>query len=232
MRSHSILRLLFLFSPVALCVAAQTPSQPSSAKAQIVFTFEHPLLQPARYSFTIEESGKGRFVSTPGNTASDDDLVPMPMDRAVQIDSSFAADLFQYARAHNFFDTHCNNDRGNLAFDGNKTFAYSGADGKGSCSFVWAADPVLQRFSDQLGSVAFTLEIGQRLDLEVQHDRLGLDAELETLQDAVKDHRAAGLANIAQQLQTIADDQQVMNRARKRALALLSSCETAPRRIE
>lgn len=232
MRTHSILRLLLLFASVALCVAAQTSHPPQAAGAQIVFTFEHPLLQPARYSFTIEESGKGRFVSMPGSAAADDDLVPIPMDRAVQIDPSFAAALFQYARAHNFFDTHCSNDRGNLAFTGNKTFAYSGPGGKGNCSFVWAADPVLQRLSERLGDVAFTLEIGQRLGLEVQHDRLGLDAELETLQDAVKDHRAAGLVNIAQQLQTIADDQQVMNRARKRALSLLSSCRTEPRPTE
>ena len=232
MRLRSVLCLFLLSAPVALCATAQTPLPPPATGAQIVFTFEHPQLQPKRYSFTIDESGKGRFVSTPGNAATDDDLVPIPMDRTVQIDPSFAAALFQYARAHNFFDTHCNNDRGNLAFDGNKTFAYSGPDGKGSCSFVWAVDPALQRFSDRLGGVAFTLEIGQRLGLEVQHDRLGLDAELETLQDAVKDHRAAGLANIAQQLQTIADDQQVMNRARKRALALLSRCETPPSRTE
>jgi hypothetical protein len=232
MRLHSVLLLLLLSAP-ALCVAAQSPAtNPSpAAGAQIVFTFEHPQLQPARYTFTIDESGQGRFTSTPGNAATgDDDLVPIPMDRAVRLDPAFAAGLFQYARAHNFFDTRCSNERTHLAFTGNKTIAYSGPDGKGSCSFVWAADPALQSLSDRLGGVAFTLEIGQRLDLEVQHDRLGLDAELQGLQDAVKDHRADGLANIAPQLQTIADDQQVMNRARKRAIALLSSCEAPQKR--
>jgi hypothetical protein len=89
---------------------------------------------------------------------------------------------------------------------------------------------VLQRIADQLGGVAFTIEEGRRLDLEVQHDRLGLDAELETLQDAVKDRRAWDLPNIAPQLQTIAENQQVMDRARKRAQALLARCETAPKR--
>jgi hypothetical protein len=214
---------------MALAAAAQTPAAPvpSAAGAQIVYTFEHPLLQPARYSFTILESGKGHFLSAPGSAAADDDLIPVPIDRTVQIDPRLTSDLFQYARAHNFFDSQCKNERGNLAFTGNKTFAYSGPDGKGSCTFVWAADPVLQRFSDEMGGIAFTLEVGQRLGLEVQHDRLGLDAELQTLQDAVKDHRAEGLENIAQQLQTIADDQQVMNRARKRALALLSLSEAS-----
>lgn len=230
MRKHSLMPLLLLLVPEALYAQPAHPF--AAATPQIVYTFEHPQLQPARYSFTIDESGKGRFVSVPGSAATDDDTVPVPMDRAVQIDPSFAIDLFRYARAHDFFDTHCSNDHGNLAFTGNKTFAYSGPDGKGSCSFVWAADPLLQGFSDRLGGVAFTLEIGQRLDLEVQHDRLGLDAELQTLQDAVKDHRAWGLVNIAPQLQTIADDQQVMNRARKRAVALLNASEAPPKRSE
>jgi len=91
---------------------------------------------------------------------------------------------------------------------------------------VWAADPVLQRLSDQLNAVAFTLEVGRRLEVEVRHDRLGLDSELEGLQDALKDQRASGLPNIASDLQTIAEDQQVMDRARKKALALLSRCES------
>lgn len=231
MRMHSVLVLLLLTAPAARRGAAQTAAQPAQT-AQIVFTFEHPQLEPPRYSFTIDENGKGRFVSAPGTASADGDLIPVAMDRAVEIDPSFAASLFQYARAHRFFDTHCSNDHGNLAFTGKKTFAYTGPEGQGSCTFVWAADPVLEGMSDRLGGVALTLEIGQRLDLEVQHDRLGLDAELETLEDAVKEHRAAGLANIAQQLQTIAEDQQVMNRARKRALALLSSCNAPAKRSE
>jgi len=80
---------------------------------------------------------------------------------------------------------------------------------------------------DDLESVAFTLEEGRRLDIEVLHDRLGLDAELETLQDAVRDRRALDLANIADQLRAVAGDQRVMDRARKRAMDLLARSRKA-----
>ncbi len=205
----------------ALPLAAQTT-------ARIVYTFENPQLQPARYSFTIEESGAGHFTSQPGNAPVDasDDVYPAPVDRDIRLDRPLSAELFSYARAHSFFQGRCDNGNSHLAFTGRKTFSYQGPDGHGSCDFVWAANPELQRLSDDLGSVALTLEIGRRLDVEVRHDRLGLDAELESLEDLVKDRRAAGLSNIAAELQVIAQDQDVMERARKRALALLSKCGT------
>jgi hypothetical protein len=220
--------LTLLFALAAVPLTAQIPPP---ASAHIVYTFEHPQLQPSRYTITIDETGAGRFASEPGPAGdSSDGVFPSALDRPILLDDSLRGDLFRYARSHSFFATHCSANQNGLAFTGNKTLSYSGPDGNGSCTFVWAGDPVLQRIADQLGAVAFTLEEGRRLDVEVRHDRLGLDAELETLQDAVKDRRAWDLPNIADQLKVIADDQQVMDRARKRALALLSRCETPQKR--
>lgn len=218
------------FLPCVLVLAAG--SLAAQSPARIVYTFDHPQLQPARYTITIDESGVGHFVSQPGSTVPDstDEIVPAPIDRDIRLDDSLRAALFSYARGHNYFDTRCNKATGGLAFTGNKTLTYTGADGHGTCAFIWGSDAVLQRLSDQLNAVAFTLEVGRRLDVEVRHDRLGLDDELASLQDAIKDQRASDLPNIATELETIAGDQQVMNRARKRALALLSRCDAPPKR--
>jgi hypothetical protein len=218
MRLHPVLLTFFVSVLIAAPLAAQTP-------ARVVYTFEHPQLQPSQYTITIEENGVAHFVSEPGLAQQNDDVFPAAMDRSIRIDDTLRDGLFRYARSHRFFATNCDRHQGNLAFTGHRTLAYTGPDGQGSCAFIWAADPVLQSLADQLGAVAFTVEIGRRLDVEVEHDRLGLDTELESLQDAVKEHRASDLPNIAEQLQTIAADQQVMDRARKRALALLSRCE-------
>jgi hypothetical protein len=211
---------------VTLLLVLTSTSLAAQAPAHIVFTFEHPQLQPAHYTITIDETGAGRFTSQPGAVSdASDGVFPTPVDRPILLDDSLRADLFRYARGHSFFATHCASAQTNLAFTGNKTLAYTGPDGSGSCTFVWAGDPALQRITDQLSAVAFTLEEGRRLDVEVRHDRLGLDAELQTLQDAVKDRRASDLPNIADELQAIAQDQQVMDRARKRALTLLAHSE-------
>ena len=222
-------KYLGILSSIALFCAWSATAQTS---ARIVYTFEHPQLNPSKYTITIDESGAGHFASQPGMTNIDyqDGVFPAPVDRDIRLDEKLRADLFSYARAHAFFSTHCDQSRSGLAFTGNKTFAYTGTEGHGACSFVWASDPVLQRLSDQLNAVAFTIEIGRRLEVEVRHDRLGLDSELEGLQDALKDQRAWDLPNIAADLHAIAEDQQVMDRARKRALALLSRCEEPAKR--
>jgi hypothetical protein len=222
MRRFSALLSLLLLAAASL--SAQTP-------AHITFTFEHPQLQPSRYIIAIDETGAGRFTSQPGSappaTDSYDQVRPTPVDRSILLDDSLRADLFRYARSHNFFATRCSTTQPGLAFTGNKTLSYSGPDGNGTCTFVWAGDPALQRLSDQLDAVAFTIEEGRRLSLEVLHDRLGLDAELAALQEAVKEHRADDLANIADDLHAVAENQQVMDRARKRAQALLASSQMA-----
>lgn len=217
-----------------LSVIAMLSAWPAIAQtsARIVYTFQHPQLNPTKYTITIDETGAGHFSSQPGMTNVDyqDGVFPSPVDRDIHLDQKLRTDMFDYARAHAFFSGQCDRGRSGLAFTGNKTFSYNGADGQGTCSFVWASDPVLQRISDQLNAVAFTIEIGRRLEVEVRHDRLGLDSELEGLQDALKDQRAWDLPNIASDLQAIAENQQVMDRARKRALALLSRCESPDKR--
>ena len=223
MRTH--LGSICLFAALAALTTFPVGAQQSP---RIVYTFEHPQLNPAKYTITIDENGGGHFVSVPGAVSTDyqDNVFPAPVDRDIRLDDKLRADLFTYARAHQFFGEHCDRGKSGLAFTGNKSFTYSGSDGKGTCAFVWAGDPILQRLADQLNAVAFTIEIGRRLEVEVRHDRLGLDSELEGLQDAVKDQRASDLPNIASDLQTIAEDRQVMDRVRKRALALLSRCES------
>ncbi|HTV82797.1 MAG TPA: hypothetical protein VME18_09120 [Acidobacteriaceae bacterium] len=212
---------------------AKAPAQLSAVapdSARIVYTFDQPELQPPQYTITIDANGMGHFVSKAGTPPPDDtdDVYPAPMDREIRLDPALMGDLFDYARAHRYFNENCNR-RGKLAFTGNKTISYVGPEGRGSCAFVWAADPALQQLSDRLNAVAFTLEIGRRLDVEMHHYPLGLDAELESLQNALENQQAYDLPNIAPELQYIASDQDVMNRVRRRALALLSRCENPQR---
>jgi hypothetical protein len=77
------------------------------------------------------------------------------------------------------------------------------------------------KLADDLIAVAFTLEIGRRLAVEHEHNRLSLDAELEELQDAAVAGRAQEIQNIAPQLEAIAGDEKVLERARSRARQLL-----------
>ena len=223
--------LAILFASVGFagnCLHAQISA------AQITYGFENPQLQPASYIILIREDGTGHFHSTPGPVGppSADDpwsgIAPEPVDRDIRIDEPLRAQLFEYIRAHKFLSRPCEHSSGRLAFTGKKTLSYAGSDGQGSCTFNYASDPALQRLSDQLISLAFTLEEGRRLAVEHKHSRLSLDSELETLLQAAKDQRAICIGNISAELQSIADDEEVMQRARSRARSLLASASGQP----
>ncbi len=221
--------MLAAFASLALGLA-QT-SAPAAATPTIVFQFENPQLQPASYSIEIHADGSGRYQSAPASPApgvpiSADtaaDIAPTPIDRAITIGQPLRSQLFSAARGHHFFATACEAAKMHVAFTGKKTLSYSGPDGQGACTFNYSKDDQLNRLADQLEAVAFTLEEGQKLAQQHEHSRLALDAEMETLAESSKAGRALEIQNIAPQLQSIADDEQVLDRARKRARALLGS---------
>lgn len=212
--------------------AATPPDTPrsGSAAAQLRFAFEHPQLDPSSYILLIHEDGSGRYQSGAGAAPGPNDtdsaisasVVSAPVTRDIQIHDPLLSTFFQDARAHQFFAITCEAPGSHVAFTGKKTISYTGPDGHGECTYNWSHDQQLNQLANDLMAVAYTIEEGRRLALEHLHDRLALDAELQGLQEAAKDHRALELENIAPELQSIANDQAVMNRARSRARALLN----------
>lgn len=212
--------LVFLCFTATLVAAAQ-----QSNTARIRFVFENSKLQPASYVLDINEDGSGHFKSEPGSAAAGDPegITPQAQTADIKIAEPLLSALFKTARSHNFFGVACDSAKSKVAFTGKKTLQYTGPDGNGSCTFNWSHDQQIMKVADDLIAVAFTLEEGRRLAVEHDHNRLGLDAELAELQEAVKGGRAQQIQNIAPQLEAIASDEKVMERARLRARQLLGS---------
>jgi hypothetical protein len=209
---------------LALSQAAPLSSGLAAAHpAEIHFSFEHPQLDPASYTLIIREDGTGHYKSTPGPSNSSADVVASaPLDRDITVRDPLLASLFRTARSNHLFAMECEAPDSHIAFSGKKTLAYTGSDGHGECTFNWSHDQQLNQLGNDLMAIAYTIYEGGRLAIEHVHSRLSLDSELENLQDAVKDRRALEIENIAPELQFIAADPAVMNRARNRARALLN----------
>lgn len=191
---------------------------------EIRFSFEHPQLDPSAYTLVIREDGSGHYRSSPGPSSGPgmDGFASSASERDITVRDPLLATLFQTARSHRYFAIECESPDTRIAFTGKKTVAYAGSDGSGQCSYNYSRDKELNQLAEDLMAVAYTLYEGNRLALEHQHSRLSLDSELESLQSAVKDHRALEIENIAPVLEAIAEDPAVMNRARKRAQLLLN----------
>jgi hypothetical protein len=195
----------------------------SSAGAVVRFSYENAKLQPASYIIEVNEQGEGIYASKVGDAAPPDavGVAPQPQNRPVKVSATFRDQIFTFARQLKYFAISCDDSKGHIAFQGKKILSYKGPAGTGSCTYNWSKEVRIQKLTDHFQAMAFTLEEGRRLAVEHEHDRLGLDAELETLEDAVRGGRAAETGNIAEQLKAIVDDGQVMDRARSRAQRLL-----------
>jgi hypothetical protein len=211
----------FVLSGLAslLCLAAQ--AQPP---ATVTFHFEDPRMQPAKYTITVHEDGTGRFQAEAGPT-SPDDTAALPsegQDRPIQTTAPTTERIFAIARAKKFFAMACDAGDAHLAFTGKKELGYQGSDGHGGCSYNYSKDPKIEWLTTEMQGIAATLEAGRRLEIEHEHGRLSLDAELETLENMAQNGQALELGNIAPQLLAIVKDDAVLQRAQKRARHLLA----------
>jgi len=211
-------------------IAVNVNDVPSVNQAKVEFRYENAQLQPAKYTLVVDEAGAGRFHSEPGQTPPPDTpgYHPMPnsLDRTVQLSKGTTAQIFATARGEKYFTIGCEDTRNKVAFQGTKQLSYRGSDGNGSCIYNWSKIVSIQKLTGVLESIAFTLEVGRRLEVEHQHDRLALDSELGALAEAVKGGQASEIENIRPILQAIIEDQATMDRAKSRAQKLLDGAES------
>ena len=189
--------------------------------------FSNPGLSPSQWTMTLHPDGKGNFRSQMGKPP---DGQPVQMDtpgvdRDIQVGASFAAQVFDRAQRHNWFNEPCESHL-KVAFQGWKTFNYTGPQGQGSCTFNYSKDKDMEALGDTMNAVAQTIIEGARLELLLQHDRLGLDAEMEYLTEAAADGRAQQICAIREILERLTQDDKVLERVRKRARALLDHAAT------
>jgi hypothetical protein len=200
---------------------------PLSAQ-QITFTYENPKLQPAKYIINLNEDGSGRYLSAIGPASAEStETASTPadaQDRPIHVSKALRDSIFATARKSKFFAA-CEDAGKSIAFQGIKTLAYDGPDGKGSCSFNWSKNAQVNKLVDQFQSIALTLDEGSKLQRQYEHGRLSLDTEIEFLVQMVHEGRATELENIAPLLQTLANDEAVLQRVQRHARELLAAAK-------
>ena len=176
---------------------------------------------------TLHPDGSGHFRSQMGKApdGGQQEMGIPAVDRDIQVSAAFAERVFDAAQRHNWFNESCESHL-KVAFQGWKMLSYTGPHGSGSCTFNYSKDKEIQTLGDSVEAVAETILEGARLELLLQHDRLGLDAEMEFLTEAVGDGRAQQVCAIQEILERLAEDDSVLERVRKRARALLARGST------
>jgi hypothetical protein len=115
----------------------------------------------------------------------------------------------------------CETKAKNVAKTGEKTIRYENVDKTAECTFNYSDDVGLMSAAAVFMAIADTMQRGERLQHDLRYDRLGLDAEMESLVAAQKDGSAIEIGNIASILQALVSDDHVIDRVRRRAARLL-----------
>jgi hypothetical protein len=213
---------------LVLALAAAAFAMPARGEQGPVFRidFSNPGLTPSQWTLEFRSDGNGHFHSVRGAAVPQDFKVlePPNIDRDIQVTAKFAEHAFQVAHRHKLFNSGCESHL-KVAFQGTKKLTYTGPEGEGSCEFNYSRDAEIQSLGDSLVAVATTLIEGARLEALLQHDPLGLDQEIQNVQEAAGDGRAQQICSIRDILERLSEDPAVMERVRKRARALLARAD-------
>lgn len=209
---------------LALALALAIPACASDDPAQVFEAdYTNPGLTPAHWVLTLNPDGSGHFHSERGDAPHDPALgfEAANVDRDIHVSAEFAGRAFATAHQHKLFNSGCDSHM-KVAFQGWKKLSYSGPDGTGSCTFNYSKEKDVQALGESLVAVAEGIVEGARLEVLLQHDRLGLDKEMEYLTEAAGDGRVQQVETIRGILERLAGDQELMERVRKRARELLA----------
>ena len=226
-----IARRIFFSMLAALSVGAS--AQPPAGSV-LVFHFERTGLPVPVYTFTVHADGSGTYAASYTTSAAASKYSPYPAapgpavetTRPITLSAKTTTLLFDRASNSDHLQG-CESKLKNIANTGAKTITYTTPAGTEKCTYNYTENKAVASITDTFQGIAETLDEGRSIEQKHRFDRLGLDHELSILADNVRDGRALEVGTIAQVLQSLVDDVQVMDRVRKRANGLLQAGSTA-----
>jgi len=223
--------LILFFAVVALCcgVRAQTPNpEPTTKEPQLpIVTFDFALegSTPPHFSIAVEPDGKATY-------RGDGSPAPgAPMQPYVQqflVSQPTRKQIFDLATALNCFQGDFEYHGGRIANTGAKTLRCTYADRESQTTYNYSRNPQLQMLTTIFQDIGNTMEFAQRLQYLQRHDKLGLEAELKSMEEFDKSKRLGELQAVAPLLEQIVNDTAIMNVSRRRAEHLLQRSKSSP----
>lgn len=201
--------------------AAQQTTPPQLPSVSYVQDFNGA--NPSHYEITVGKDGHGSYVSNGqlNRDAQPNDLTPV----AFTISDKVRGQIFDLAKHAHYFDGKVDSGRSNIANTGTKTLSYHDEKHNTKASYNYSEIPAIQEITSIFQNLSTTLEFGRRLTFFHKYQKLALDDELKRMDDLRGDGMLGDVQAIAPILREIANDQQVMNVTRSRALRLLAASD-------
>ena len=230
--------LLAILLPLIVSpVFASQADVPASPAGVVQFQFSHPVAVVPAYTIVLRADGTGTYSEATGpakpveeasearsaDTSATGPAAAKPGASGLRVSPATLQRLF--AARGSLGPKSCETKLKRIAQTGSKTLSYSAEGPPASCTFNYSDTPVLNEVAATFIALAETVQAGERLASKHRYDRLGLDLEMETLENEVKGGRALEVGNISPVLTSIVNDERVIERVRRRAARLLQDTQ-------
>ncbi len=176
---------------------------------------------PQEYTITVRSTGSTRYVATNPTRKSQDQAEDPVYDKQFTLSSAGSAKVFALTAQAKYFNGDFDYKKHAIANTGRKTLTYADISRNFQTTYNWSENPAIDQLTRFFQGVSSTIEYGRRLQFQLRYDKLGLEAELKSMEDQAQNQYLAELQIIAPVLESVVDDSAVMHIARQRARRLL-----------
>jgi hypothetical protein len=223
MSSLRILLITTLFVVTGICAPAQQTAGPPQAPTVLFKLAWDKGLPWTAYTFSVNENGATHFKGTVNPSESGD---TDPVEQDFTMSESNLQEIFQLAKATNYFQGEFETKTKHVAQTGTKTLEYHSPSLNTSATYNFSPNPDIQQLTKLFQAIATTINYGRKLSFQYRFDKLGMDGRLKELVDLHASGMADEMQVIEPILRKIADDDGMMHVARMEAKQLLKSANT------
>ena len=218
-----LLLALFLLAAGAPARAQDSSPVPGDELPSVTFTQAFPRSEPAYLSLRIDSAGHAFYESR--REAGEPDQLELGEPYRIQfvISPATTRRIFALAESLRYFQGDWDFKKHRIADTGRKTLLYSDSSRSHQTTYNWSENRAVQELTDIFQGISNTQEAAFELNRLRRYDKLGLNHQLERMEDLVKNGWLRELQVIAPLLEKLANDREIMHIARQRAQRLLQA---------
>jgi hypothetical protein len=219
----------FLLLAGGLAPAQDAAPAPDSVATlpSVTFTQAFPRAIPAYFSLRIDSAGHASYESRREEGEPAQPELGEPYRTDFVISQGTARRIFALAESLRYFDGDWDFKKHRIADTGRKTLIYSGPAGAHQTTYNWSENAAIQELTDLFQGISNTQEAAYELNRLRRYDKLGLNHQLERMEDLAQSGWLRELQVIAPLLEKLAKDLEIMHIARQRAQRLLQRANSS-----
>lgn len=231
MRAISV-RLVFIAVLSLIFLSGFTSGQsPASGDivptATVSFTLDFPLSEPTHYSIAVEANGHASYECTVKDEEGSEE---QPYRAEFNVSAVNRRRIFEWAKQAKYFSGKVDSGNRKLAFTGDKILSYQDGQGSYTAHYNYSGLESVRQLTALFQGMEATLDYGRRLAYYHRYQKLALDDELKRMEGQAKNNELSEIQSVEPVLQSIVEDNSVINMVRARAKALLQMESNAAER--